>query len=196
MKSETEYRFCTLCDRWILLGPHKQNSDPVTSSSSYIVTEETSRGSIAHVILSGKRLASKKYHDPPPDLQPESEVILVHPKAPEPEVNTLPVPDEALDTLSQPPPTPEMRWKPDESSFYEVKIIRHNYVGSTGRLSNSERVFIHNHVAKNTDYPVGSSLWVRLRPAGPDAMYDYRALELWREPDSSKALLGDIYATE
>lgn len=188
---ETAYQFCVLCDLWIL-GSFKQITDPVTSSGCYLATENTPRGLIAHVLLSGRRLASKKHHNPPPDLEPEPEVILVQPKPPEPEIIPSPLPEEIV-TLAQPP---EPMWMPDDREFYEVEILRHNTAGSTGKLSNGSRVFVHNHVATNSDYPPGSTVWVRLGPAGPEAMYDYRALESWREsePDSSKATLGDIYA--
>ena len=194
MKPETSYHFCTLCDRWILLGLHKQNSDPVTSSGFYVVTEETPRGRVAHILLSGRRLAAKKYRHPPPDQKSEPEVQWVHPKPPEP------VPQETVDLLAIPPGPPDVllpepKWEPDESLFYEVEIVGHNNIGMTGRLSNCSRVFIHNRVARNADYPIGSKVLVRIRPSGPDAINDYHALESWREPepDSSKANLGDIF---
>lgn len=189
---ETAYHFCVLCDRWIR-GSFKQITDPVTSSGCFLVTENTPRGQIAHSLLTKRRLAQKKFRNPPPDLQPEPESIVVQPKS-EPEIiPPSPVP-EAIVTLAQPP---EPVWEPDESMFYEVEIIRHNNVGSTGTLSNGNRVFVHNHVAKNSDYPPGSTLWVRLRAAGPDAMYDYRALEIWKETPElepvGSATLADIF---
>jgi len=196
--SETKFSFCTLCSTWILLGPHKQNSDPVTSSGSYVVTEETPRGRVAHILLSGRRLAAKKYHHPPPDQKSEPEVQWVHPKPSEPEAIPSFVPQEVAEILSQPPPASEPKWEPDESLFYEVEIVGHNNIGMTGRLSNFSRVFIHNRVTRNADYPIGSKVLVRIRPSGPDAINDYHALESWREPepDSSKASLGDIYGNE
>jgi len=189
MKLETKFSYCTLCDCWILLGNHRAITDPVTTSHSYIVMEETPRGQIAHNILSGKRLAQKKRFEPPPDIGPEAEAIWVHPKPTEPEVIQSP----ETELLAIPPEhAPPPKWTADEQEFYEVQIISHNAVGMTGKLSNEERVFIHNHVAKNTDYPPGSMLWVRLKPSGPNAMTSYRAVELWRETEQLSSAASEL----
>jgi len=111
------------------------------------------------------------------------------------------MPQEVAELLSQSPPPPEPRWEPDNDIFYEIEIIRQNSGGYSGKLSNESRVFIPHKVTGHVDHPPGSKIAVRIRHAGPDDMYMYYALEIWKEetPESApngSATLADIFIKE